>query len=696
MKFIVLLSVLIFSLGSIYAQKEPNRLGLEDLTPPSKEDLINLNVSIASKEEEGIYNAPGIISVITAKEIERFGANNLTEVLERVTSVYIVGTYFTPNNIISIRGDNNNTPYNTHVLLLINGRPTREILFGGIDYPILLAFPIAAIDRIEVIRGPGSVLYGSNAFTGVVNIITKKGFDNATEIEAGYGSFGSANFQFANTKTKDDLQILTALKYFNQDGWKYNAIGEPTQVDESLANDTLDFRSGQNNLGAALNVNYKKFSLNSFVTYSAQNHTGVLPVVTYPDIASIGASQPFRNREMETIRAFLDLGYTFNYWNGKGRLDVNSTLNLTNTRFSNPSGTVDGFARDGLLEATQFINFSNKLNLITGGTIYVQSGNIEIGDSDARGLDSFTENWYSAYSQLKYLVNDNIILFAGLQFNKPAGIPSDLVPRLGAIFKITPSLGLKVLYGEAYRAPFQAEQDYQDPGILIGRPNLRPERQQTIEGQIFYRRPNFSISANYFASYKESLITRFRGAGTGTTYVNDLGLNTRGLEIEGKLSVSQGFFLVGSFTWTDIDNGSEGSTALARLNRVSLMPTVLGKLGIFYDWKKRIQIGLFDSYFGNAQKAESIDISDPVQEVNADAAAYHFVTLKLDFNLYNIFNYAKVMVGETNTSENIILSLYATNLGDAQVFYPEFVRREINTLPGRGGMAFFGSVKFNF
>jgi outer membrane cobalamin receptor len=84
----------------------------------------------------------------------------------------MAGSPLVPRNVASIRGDLIKQEDN-HVLVLINGRPFRDTTFGGINFSICTAFPIQTIERVEVIRGPGSVLYGTNALSGVINIVTK-------------------------------------------------------------------------------------------------------------------------------------------------------------------------------------------------------------------------------------------------------------------------------------------------------------------------------------------------------------------------------------------------------------------------------------------------------------------------------------------------------------------------------------------
>ena len=98
--------------------------------------------------------------------------------------------YFTDRSLIAARGDQTGTT-GGHILFLINGRPTREVMEGGIISDLLESFPVAALDHIEIIEGPGSVLYGSNAFAAVINLITLKAVKNEGSAEALGGAGGA-------------------------------------------------------------------------------------------------------------------------------------------------------------------------------------------------------------------------------------------------------------------------------------------------------------------------------------------------------------------------------------------------------------------------------------------------------------------------------------------------------------------------
>jgi len=158
---------------------------IEALKKMSLEDI--LNVEVVSKKTESQYSAAGIVSIVTQDDIKRYGANTLADVLNRVSSLYMLSTYIWSNSTASMRGDAL-THVNNHTLVLINGRPFRDSAYGGLNETMFRDFPIHHIEQIEVVRGSGSVLYGSNAFTGVINVVTKKHQDNALTLRGRYGS----------------------------------------------------------------------------------------------------------------------------------------------------------------------------------------------------------------------------------------------------------------------------------------------------------------------------------------------------------------------------------------------------------------------------------------------------------------------------------------------------------------------------
>jgi outer membrane receptor for ferrienterochelin and colicins len=166
-------------------------------------------VTTASKFSEKLSDAAGVVTVVTQDELQRFGGTTLLEVLERVAGLNVSSTFLGDSSLIAVRGDQTRANAG-HILILINGRPVREILEGGVSSDILESFPINTLERIEVVKGPGSVLYGSDAFSGVINLITKKAEGKDFRASAAGGAAGERSSTEDILFQKGALNIVEA------------------------------------------------------------------------------------------------------------------------------------------------------------------------------------------------------------------------------------------------------------------------------------------------------------------------------------------------------------------------------------------------------------------------------------------------------------------------------------------------------
>src|SRR5260370_9326151 len=191
--------------GQQSEKQEPDlsKLSLEDLTKVQIE-----SVNGESKFGQKVTEAPSSITIVTADEIEKYGYRTLADLLRSVPGFYV--SYDRQDSYIGVRGISRPSDYNTLVLVLIDGHRINDNVYNGtyIDGEFLL--DIDLFDRVEIIRGPGSSLYGTNAFFGVVNIITKRGRDlKGTEVAVSAG--GQETYQGRvsyGQQCKNGLELL--------------------------------------------------------------------------------------------------------------------------------------------------------------------------------------------------------------------------------------------------------------------------------------------------------------------------------------------------------------------------------------------------------------------------------------------------------------------------------------------------------
>jgi outer membrane receptor protein involved in Fe transport len=176
-------------------------------------------ISIATGSKQPITKAPSTATVITAEDIKAMGATDLDQVMETVPGVHVSRTanfYFSTYEIRGIVGN----PTNPQVLMLQNGIPMNT-LYRGDKGQLWAGLPLENIARIEVIRGPGSALYGADAFAGVINIITKTAADTkGTEFGARDGSFNTRNAWVQHGDQWGAVDVAASLNVGGTDGSK--------------------------------------------------------------------------------------------------------------------------------------------------------------------------------------------------------------------------------------------------------------------------------------------------------------------------------------------------------------------------------------------------------------------------------------------------------------------------------------------
>ncbi len=634
--------VIPFACASAVFAQEQDANEPEDLFEMSLEELMEVKVTTASKREEYISDAPGIVTIVTKEQIRMFGAENLLDVLNRMPSVYTTGSYMFGHNIASVRGDLA-THHNNHTLVLINGRPVRESIQGGLNYPVFTAYPIDMIERIEFVRGPGSVFYGTNAFTGVINIITKRGEEPEFSLTTKGGSFGYHSNSISGGKDSDDFNFYGVLHQAAEDGAHWNA------TDEAGVRGSLSSRQSSGSVATRIQSGPMTFDL--FYTRQAMNHFGRAPLWS------------LAGNEMDTKRLFANLGYNLPL-SKQWRLEPHVTFNYN--RFEQENGAFYHQSRDILGEITLFGQPTNKLDIVTGYVIEhlatPQSGRSSIGGYSLVAL--------SAYGEAGYQLFDNTKLFGGSQWNEPEDGRSDLISRFGAIIDIDSNWGIKLLRGEAFRAPWPGETLISNP-FLTGNPNLKPEKITTHDIQLFYHGRKTQLAATYFVSTMEDMIIRDTST-SPISYMNGGEMDFSGVEFEGKHSLNSKVYALGSVTYQE-------SEADAGINP-SPVPNIMGKLGLGYQ-NKKLMTGIFWTYSSTPPSISG------AAKANPDPGDVHWISANIDLDITDWFDFKRGTASLTFRAENLL---------DEDVYHPEFNRRNINSLPVDSGITLYGGMRLRF
>ena len=217
-------------------------------------------VSIATGTTQPIAKAPAVASVITASQIRAMGARDIDQVLESVPGLHITrNDIYNPQYLF--RGISSD--FNPQVLMLINGIPITN-LFQGDRNLVWGGMPVEAISRIEVIRGPGSALYGADAFAGVINIVTKTPKEvQHNSAGARIGNFNTTDIWFTGAGKQGDLDYFASLELTKTDGSDAQITSDAQSLLDLITGTSASHAPGAVNLSAEnielrVEANYQK------------------------------------------------------------------------------------------------------------------------------------------------------------------------------------------------------------------------------------------------------------------------------------------------------------------------------------------------------------------------------------------------------------------------------------------------------
>lgn len=507
------------------------------------ETEMETTVVTATRTAVSLKDAPGAITVITAEDIKDVPAGDILDVIRETAGITMTGRSTGGRNTISIRGfDSRNS------LILVDGMrvAASDPLFGHSDFEQNWV-PMESIERIEVVRGPLSALYGSEAMGGVINIITKKTTDQwqaGARIGGGVrddgNGGGNQNYaaHVAGPLLKDKLGISVSAEQIrdeatpDKDEPQYSEL-EGKEV--SSVSGKLTFTPTDNHtLEATVSVVDDDRWRETESRGKKYEGTADLDKTNF-GLAWHGTIGP-TNSTVQAYRSDIDKLTRKKYENGKTS--------------DNPERLTDS-----VLDAQT--SFSLGFNLFTlGGELRkeeLESLSLAQGEDDVSHGALFIQDELSLFA-------DRLLLTPGLRWDDHEAFGSETSPRLYALYKLTDQINLKAGYGHAFRAPTikQVSAGYhgkQGPHEFFGNPDLQPEATDSYEAGAEYFGGRIFARAMYFRNDIENLIDNKQIGQNGRTRLfqptNIDEARTEGLETEVGLSLPYGFGLSGSYTYLD-------------------------------------------------------------------------------------------------------------------------------------------------
>jgi len=476
-KIIYIFLITLLSTVCLANASEPGEGYQKNLKDLSLDELMNIEVATvygASKYEQKVTEAPSSVSIVTADEIKKYGYRTLADILRSLRSFYV--TYDRNYSYLGVRGFGRTGDYNSRFLVLVDGHRINDNVYDSVSIETGFILDIDLIERIEVVRGPSSSLYGSNAFFGIINIITRSGQDlHGVEASGEAGSFDTykGRFSFGN-KFGNGVEMIFSGSLFDSKGQDlfFKEFNDPA-THNGIAQ------------GCDYDRNYSLFSKLSYHDFTLEgayvSRTKGIPTASY----ETDFNDP-RNRTVDES-GYMDLKYEHDFQN---QLRIMGRLFYDVYKYYGDyiySGVVNkDFAKGEWWGGEVMVNKTlwERHKLTIGAEYQVNSKQNQWNfneDPFEMLLDDRrqSERW-ALYIQDEFKVLKNLILNAGVRYDHYDEFGGTTNPRLALIYTPFEKTAFKLLYGTAFRIPNVYEL-YYSVSPQKGNPDLKPEGITTYE-----------------------------------------------------------------------------------------------------------------------------------------------------------------------------------------------------------------------
>ncbi len=538
---LVILFLGLFQALTAYANTDAN---MEQLLSLSMEELMQLKVNISTNTKQALSKAPSVVTVITAEDIKATGTTNLLDILQSVPGVYVKDNLFGFRPLVTFRGADS-----SHTLLLVNGTPMKDLVWNpGIFWKGL---PTSMIERVEIIRGPGSALFGSDASAGVINVITKTavGIDKS---EAGVraGGFNTQEGWVQHGGNWNGLDVGFSAELMHTDGPNpfiaADRNGTSGYAHYGYDNEDIRFSAGKDNwrmLADYMNQSNVKTGLSG---------GGVLDPLTSGEYSRFNIQQLYSNENFAkdwSLNAELHY-FHLDYTSGDGF--QNDPPGYTNATGTYPNGLIDQYRSaehgydyevSGLytgLKAhamrlgggynSENLYFVQELTNFGAGPVKAPGSLVDISNSPYVFAPEKTRNISYLFLQDVWTLAHDWELTAGARYDHYSDFGGTVNPRLALVWQSTDRLTTKLMYGQAFRAP-SFLQLYALTTSNTPNPNLKPEQSNTKDLSFSYlASKDVKLGLDLYQFAESDLIA---ADSTPLAQFQNTGSNTsRGVELE--------------------------------------------------------------------------------------------------------------------------------------------------------------------
>ncbi len=526
-------------------------------------------VVTASKTEEDIKDVPASMEVITRQELEAKGAVKLNDILRLATGVYQYTGLTRDNAAVSIRGfDNKQT------LILIDGRrlagePTAVFEIDRIT--------VEDIERIEIVRGPVSALYGSDALGGVINIITRTSSRPFFQFNPQFGAYGSSDGRrttlsgIAGSGDISNFNITLSGLYQRQ---------RPLIVNNDTTLDDGDLKRVSVKAGYSFDKSTRLQFDASYFKELVKMQTVTMGQVNSSRYDNYRYDLSLSLEHRSDVIDFFARLYTsvYNKDYEQRNKQTGALTDFYPTERKTPTAEIR--ATKELLKNHLFtLGAEYRSDTYRGAKIITGEGSYtEIREGIKREGSEKTIGYWALYLQDEWFIDNKLILVPAIRYDDSDKFSNSISPKIGATYKIYPNLRLKANVGQAFRSP-NVEELYQYFTTRMarywnsvrGNPNLKPEKSTSYELALEGESGIFKVRTAFFYNNVKDLIKNIRIGGSGTAADPQVFVSQninkariQGIEIEAGATALKGLDLKAAYTYLDAKNKTTGEPLTLR------------------------------------------------------------------------------------------------------------------------------------
>jgi iron complex outermembrane receptor protein len=616
--------------------------------------LLDEETSIATKSKMNADYVPGTVTVLHGDTLRRLGIKNSGEALSLVPGFYTSSG--NTGEVVSIVRGVGSSLNSSHLKIMLNGVSINSAVTGAGD--AVLRLPVSQIDRIEIIRGPGSSIYGEFAFSGVVNIITQQGA-NTVQLKIGVNNSRQADISFGTGNRSHDSNNNVSWN-INASHWETDGTGResgednfsplgfgyaPSPIFDHDKGDLLAFNMQYKDYEAK--AHYIETERGSYFGALAKNEHDYSPTVERVINLELRKTWQLNERiNSELTLAYQDRSSELahmlvlpkgNRIPGRGPLAINQSDKYDST------GSKESYTKANLQFHGQLMADHNFLLILETVKFDVDDGYRYLLDEDLETilLDNVPyeminskRNFSSIALQDQWRILDNVEITAGVRYDHYSDVGSSTSPRIAGVWRITDEHILKAQYAEAFRPP-TLEQRYfsRDGEVVQSSKTLKPEDLATTELSYTFRQSERKIVTTLFNSQFNNLIERVVIPGSFPLFLNISEVHAKGIEFEWTEKLRDDWTISGNVSYVDTEENRDADKELTG--------TVNWLANLTLDWQvtSEIHSSLLFKYIGEQEGAELPNLRLPHVDT---FSGFNTIDYSLGYN--NAFGLRNVML----------------------------------------------------